>query len=69
MSAAAGTAPDVELAIEAAEKAYKTSWGLKVPGSQRGRLLAKFADLLEKHWDELAALEALNVGEYFVLRT
>jgi aldehyde dehydrogenase (NAD+) len=45
-------------------QAYKTSWGLKVPGAERGKLLSKLADLVEQHTDELAALEALNVGEY-----
>lgn len=58
------TAPDIDLAVDAAEKAYKTSWGLKVPGAERGRLLSKLADLLEKHSDELSALEALNVGAF-----
>lgn len=45
-------------------QAFKTAWGLKVPGRERGILLAKLADLVEKHADELAALEAINVGEY-----
>jgi len=62
-SVAAASAADVDLAVDAAEKAYRTSWGLKVPGALRGRLLAKLADLIEKHGDELAALESLNVGE------
>lgn len=44
-------------------QAYKTTWGLHCPGAQRGRLLNKLADLLEQHIDELAALEALDVGE------
>lgn len=59
---AAGTSKDVEIAAEAAKKAYKTSWGLKVPGVQRAALLHKLADLVDKHSDELAALEALDVG-------
>jgi aldehyde dehydrogenase (NAD+) len=59
---AGATAPDIDLAVEAAQKAYKTSWGLKIPGSERGRIMSRFADLLEKHQDELGALEALNVG-------
>ncbi|KXN92884.1 Aldehyde dehydrogenase [Leucoagaricus sp. SymC.cos] len=54
---------DVEIAVKAARKAFKTTWGLKVPGSEQGRILSKLADLLEKHSDELAAFEALNVGE------
>lgn len=49
--------------MKAAKKAYKTAWGLKVPGYERGRLLAKLADLIEKHADELSALEALDAGK------
>lgn len=45
-------------------QAYKTSWGLKVPGTERGKLLFKLADLVEKHMDELAALDTLNVGAH-----
>ncbi|KAJ3569323.1 hypothetical protein NP233_g5124 [Leucocoprinus birnbaumii] len=56
---------DVDLAVQAARKAFKTSWGLKVPGSQRGRILDKFADLLESHSEELAALLSLDVGKPF----
>jgi aldehyde dehydrogenase (NAD+) len=59
----AATAKDVDLAVAAAQKAYETAWGLKVPGQQRGALLNKLADLIEENTDELAALEALNTGE------
>ncbi len=48
-------------------QAYKTSWGLKVPGTDRGRMLSKLADLIEKNADEFAALEALNVGMYWYI--
>jgi aldehyde dehydrogenase (NAD+) len=57
------TAKDVDLAVTAAQKAYETVWGLKVPGQQRAALLKKLADLIEENSDELAALEALNTGE------
>jgi aldehyde dehydrogenase (NAD+) len=33
-----------------------------VPGSERSRLMNKLADLMEKHMEELVALEMLNVG-------
>lgn len=33
--------------------------------SERGRLLYKLADLMEKHQDELSALEALDNGKPF----
>jgi aldehyde dehydrogenase (NAD+) len=61
-SVSEGTAKDVDAAVKAAQKAYKTSWGLKVPGSTRGQLLTKLADLLAQNVDELAALDSLNNG-------
>ena len=61
---AAGDVADVEAAVQAARAAYKSSWGLKVPGSQRGLLLYKLAELIEAHADEISALEALNAGTY-----
>ncbi|KXN88379.1 Aldehyde dehydrogenase, partial [Leucoagaricus sp. SymC.cos] len=45
--------------------AYKTSWGLKVPGSEHGWILGRFTDLVEKHIDALASFKALNVGKPF----
>ncbi len=60
-----GTSKDVDLAVEAAEKAYKTTWGLNAPGAQRGRLLYKLAELMEQHKEELAALEALDNGKTY----
>lgn len=59
----AATAADVDIAVNAAQKAFKTSWGSKVPGDQRGRLINRLADLVEQHAGELAALEALDVGQ------
>jgi acyl-CoA reductase-like NAD-dependent aldehyde dehydrogenase len=61
-SVAAGTAADIDIAAQAAKKAFKERWGLKVPGAQRGRILNKLADLLQANADEFSALEALDVG-------
>ncbi|KAG6901632.1 hypothetical protein C0995_009800 [Termitomyces sp. Mi166 len=58
---AAGSAKDVDIAVAAAKKAYKTSWGLKVPGTMRGKLMYKLVELLERDIDEFAALESLDV--------
>ncbi|THU97075.1 aldehyde dehydrogenase [Dendrothele bispora CBS 962.96] len=55
-----GSSKDVDLAVNAAEEAYKASWGLKVPGSIRGQMLLKLANLIEQNAEEFAALEALN---------
>ncbi|KAF8995920.1 aldehyde dehydrogenase [Cyathus striatus] len=57
-----GSSKDVDIAVAAAAKAFKESWGLKVPGSVRGQMLNKLADLIERDADEIAALEALDVG-------
>ncbi|KAI0280871.1 aldehyde dehydrogenase [Russula aff. rugulosa BPL654] len=62
---AEGTAKDIDRAVDAAKRAYETSWGLKVPGPRRGELLYKLADLMVLHFDELAALEALDNGKTF----
>ncbi|KAG8798912.1 aldehyde dehydrogenase (NAD(P)(+)) ald5, partial [Serendipita sp. 398] len=60
-----GTRQDVDLAVAAAQKAYETSWGLKVPGFERGKLLMKLAELIEKNAEELAAIETLDNGKAF----
>jgi aldehyde dehydrogenase (NAD+) len=58
-----GTSKDVDIAVDIAKKAFKSSWGFNVPGKERGRLMYKLVDLMEQHKDELAALEVLNLGQ------
>ncbi|KZS91867.1 aldehyde dehydrogenase [Sistotremastrum niveocremeum HHB9708] len=60
-----GNAADVDLAVDAAQKAYDTVWGLKTPGFARGKLLIRLAELIEENVDELASLEALDNGKTF----
>ncbi|KAI0059770.1 aldehyde dehydrogenase [Artomyces pyxidatus] len=62
-SIAEGTPADVDHAVQVAKRTFEQSWGLNVPGQQRGLLLNKLADLVEKHADEFAALEALDNGK------
>ncbi|KAF8626918.1 hypothetical protein AX15_004631, partial [Amanita polypyramis BW_CC] len=59
------TAKDVDLAVEAAQKAFETTWGLNTPGNVRAQLLQKLAQLTEEHKEELAALEALDNGKTY----
>ena len=59
---AEATPKDVDIAVEAAQKAFDTVWGLHVTGERRGIILNKIADLMEAHFDELCALEALDNG-------
>src|SRR6195256_1033482 len=63
-------APDVDKAVSAARAAFETgAWRKKLSASQRGALMYKLADLIEKNLDELAQLEALDNGKpYHVAR-
>ena len=64
-------APDVDKAVSAARAAFETGpWRKKLTASQRGNLMYKLADLLEKNADELAQIESLDNGKpYHVART
>jgi len=59
------SAKDIDLAVKAARKAYDEVWGERTPAAQRGKLLMKLADLVEKHNDELASIESLDNGKAF----
>jgi 1-pyrroline dehydrogenase len=56
-----GTAADVERAVAAA-RAARIPWRDTTPG-RRQELLLALADTIDRHGDELAALESLNVGK------
>jgi acyl-CoA reductase-like NAD-dependent aldehyde dehydrogenase len=59
------SADDVDRAVGAARKAFEDRNGpwRKMSASERGRLLWKLADLIEKNIDELAELETLDNGK------
>ena len=56
-------AADVNKAVAAARAAFDHGPWRKMQASERGRLLNRLADLIEKNADELAALEALDNGK------
>ncbi|CAE6504780.1 unnamed protein product [Rhizoctonia solani] len=59
----AASAKDIDLAVQAARKAFNTTWGKHISGTQRGALLHKLADLMERDAQTLAELEALDNGK------
>jgi aldehyde dehydrogenase (NAD+) len=59
------TEEDVDIAVEAAQKAFETTWGLNAAGCVRADLLWKLAQLMERDRQELAALEAFDNGKTF----
>jgi aldehyde dehydrogenase (NAD+) len=54
---------DVDLAVKAARKAFENGPWRKMSAAERGLLLNKLADLIEKNADELARLESLDNGK------
>src|SRR5258707_8909804 len=56
-------AADVDKAVAAARAAFDKGPWRKMSASQRGVLMNKLADLIERNADELAQLEALDNGK------
>lgn len=57
---AAADAADVDLAVQAAQRAFP-AWS-RMAAADRGRLLLKLADLIDANAEELAQLETLDTG-------
>lgn len=60
---AEGDKADVDLAVKAAREAFENGPWSRMNPADRGRLMNKFADALEAHQTELAALESLDNGK------
>lgn len=52
--------------MDAAQRAYKATWG-KLFGGERAKIMLKFADLLEDHLHDLMKLESLAMGQPITL--
>ncbi len=59
---AAGGAADVDLAVKAARKAFHAGPWPRMSHGERGKLMLKLADAVERNADELALLESLDGG-------
>lgn len=60
---AEGDAEDVNRAVKAARKAFDKGPWPRMTAYERSKILYRFADLIEKHNDELATLESLDSGK------
>ncbi|XP_019197325.1 PREDICTED: aldehyde dehydrogenase family 2 member B7, mitochondrial-like [Ipomoea nil] len=60
---AEGEAEDINRAVAAARKAFDEGPWPKMSAYERSRIMLKFADLVEKHMDELATLETWDNGK------
>lgn len=59
----AGDREDVDRAVAAARAAFEKGVWSRIGGSERKKVLLRFADLMEKHSAELALLETLDMGK------
>ena len=59
---ARGDKQDVDLAVNAARKAFEGEWGAMAP-VERGRSLARLGELVNEHQETLTAIETSDVGK------
>ena len=62
-SVAEGDSADIDLAVSAAREAFENGPWKKTDARDRGRILLKIADLIEKNKNELALLDTLDNGK------
>jgi len=60
---AEGDREDINRAVQAARAAFETGPWSKISPSERGRMIWRLGDLLEKHLEEFAQLESLDNGK------
>ncbi|WP_338043867.1 aldehyde dehydrogenase family protein [Mycobacterium kyogaense] len=60
---AEATAADVDSAVAAARRAFEAGVWRAMSNDERGRVLWRVAELLERHQDELATMETLDQGQ------
>ncbi len=59
---ARGGKDDIDAAVGAARKAFEGAWG-RTPAAERGRILLKLRDLVLERVEDLARIEAMDVGK------
>ncbi|XP_057866408.2 uncharacterized protein LOC131073916 isoform X2 [Cryptomeria japonica] len=62
-SVSEATTEDVDLAVKAARAAFDHGPWPRMSGQERGRILNKYADLIQEHCEQLATLETWDGGK------
>lgn len=62
-----GDKADVDLAVAAARRAFDDGSWAKVSPSEKGRMLWRLADLIERDLEELAELESIDNGKPYAV--
>jgi acyl-CoA reductase-like NAD-dependent aldehyde dehydrogenase len=66
---AAGAEADIDIAVKAAHREFSTGAWSQLSGAERGRLMNRLADLIERDLGTLAAMEAIDNGKPISLAT
>ena len=56
----AGNSKDIDAAVKAARVAFDSGAWTDVPNNEKGKIIWKIGDLIDKHGEELAQLESLD---------
>ncbi|XP_068647750.1 aldehyde dehydrogenase family 2 member C4-like isoform X2 [Aristolochia californica] len=64
---AEGDKEDVDLAVKEAREAFDHGKWPRMSGAERHRIMLKYADVLDEHAEELAAIDSLDAGKLFTL--
>ena len=59
----AGNSKDIDSAVKAARKAFDSGVWSDMPNNEKGKIIWKIGDLIDKHGEELAQLESLDNGK------
>jgi coniferyl-aldehyde dehydrogenase len=62
---AEGDKDDVDLAVKAAREAFDHGPWPRMSGYERGKIMMKFADLVDQHTEDVAILDTINAGKLF----
>ena len=60
---AAGNKEDIDKAVKAARTAFDSGIWSDMPNNEKGKIIWKIGDLIDKHGEELAQLESLDNGK------
>jgi len=61
----AGLAADIDRAVQAARRSFKSGVWSRMPGAARQKILWRAADMIEARAAEIATVEALNAGQLY----
>lgn len=67
MSVQSGSKADIDKAVAAARAALKSPEWKNLPGTDRGRLLNRLADLVDAHRETLATIETWDNGKPYTV--